>query len=352
MKKKIKSIFSIFIINSLIILIVFVIIELSLRLKYNQTNSFNCYNHNGLLKNYTNGINCYFIERYFEKKDETLYITDNKGMRINKSNKMNVETSATPIYFIGDSFTFGHLSNYQETYPYNSVNYMNKKNNNKLFIEKNLGVNGYQFRQNISLIKDVSNNTKNSLIIYGLTPNDLFDLQEQEKKITDYNKYSFVDWVKIKIDTLNLISIKFFSYLLLKNDNLYLAINQNRGDKAGFVNKSSSNFWENKYKIFKHEINGLQKETRDRLIITIIPQQIQIRLLKKGFKLDALSFDKNVLKICKQINITCFSLTEKLANNTGYKTHYTLDGHLLPEANKEYGKILGKHLLKNIHKIQ
>jgi hypothetical protein len=109
---------------------------------------------------------------------------------------------------------------------------------------------------------------------------------------------------------------------------------------------------EKKYKIFKLKINGLQKETRDRLIITIILQQIQIRLLKKGLRLDALSFDKNILQICKQINITCFSLTEELATNTSYKTHYILDGHLLPEANEEYGKILGKHLLKNIHKIQ
>lgn len=349
MKKKIKSNFFIFTFNSVIILIVFLIIELILRLKYNQTNSFNCYNQNEVLRNYTNGNNCYFIERYFEKKNETLYITDNNGMRINKTSD---KTSAKAIYFIGDSFTFGHLSNYQETYPYNSVNYINKTKNKELFIEKNLGVNGYQFRQNISLIKDISNNKKDSLIVYGLTPNDLFDLQEKEKVVTDYNNYSFLDWVKIKIDTSNLISIKFFSYLLLKNDNLYLAINQNRGDKAGFVNKSSSNFWEKKYRIFKREINGLQKETRDRLIITIIPQQIQIRLLKKGLRLDALSFDKNILQICKQIKITCFSLTEELATNTNYKTHYTLDGHLLPEANREYGKILGKHLLKNMHKIQ
>ena len=89
----------------------------------------------------------------------------------------------------------------------------------------------------------------------------------------------------------------------------------------------------------------IMPDIKNNLLITIIPQQIQVRLLKQGKKNDALSFDREVLKICKDIQIQCVSFTEKLSKKLNYKTHFVKDGHLYPLANIEYGKLLGEYLI-------
>lgn len=345
LKRNSKNIF-------LIILIIFIIIfffELSLRLIFNQTGSFNCYKKYSDERKYSNEKNCYFVERYFEKKTPTIYKTDSNGFRIYEKDNKTIQSK---IYFIGDSFTFGHLSNYIETYPFNAIRYLNNKSSAK-FIEINMGVNGYQFRQNLFLInKTLNQDIKNSRIIYGLTPNDLFDLEEKKQVYSSHKKNNLTDYIKIKIDEINLISVKFLTSLLLKNDKIYAFLHNNRGNAAGYINKNSTKFWEEKYKIFEEELNELPEETKKKLIITIIPQQIQIKLLKLNMTDDAISFDRRILSICQKIKIKCASHTELLAKKMGYDTHYTLDGHLLPMTNIEYGKLLGKYLwyLENINK--
>ena len=327
-----------------IILIIFIIIfflEQCLRLIFNQTGSFNCYKKYSDERKYSNEKNCYFVERYFEKKTPTIYKTDYSGFRVYEK---DTKTGDFKIYFIGDSFTFGHLSNYTETYPFNAIKYLNKKSNTR-FTEINMGVNGYQFRQNLFLINKTSKqDIKNSSIIYGLTPNDLFDLEEKKQVFFSSKKNNLTDYIKIKIDEINLISVKFLTSLLLRNEKIYTILHNNRGDTAGYINKNSTKFWDEKYKIFEEELNVLPEETKKKLIITIIPQQIQIKLLKLNMKDDAISFDRKILSICQKIKIKCVSHTELLTKKMGYDTHYALDGHLLPMTNIEYGKLLGAYL--------
>ena len=91
-------------------------------------------------------------------------------------------------------------------------------------------------------------------------------------------------------------------------------------------------------------LSKLPKEIKERLIIVIIPQQIQIKLLKNNQLEDGIAFDQKILSICNKIKIECISKTLKLAINQNYITHFTLDGHLLPEANKKYGELISKDL--------
>ena len=56
------------------------------------------------------------------------------------------------------------------------------------------------------------------------------------------------------------------------------------------------------------------------------------------------SFDNKIFEICKKVKIKCLSFTEEIGKKFDFKTHFPLDGHLLPEVNKIYGTILGKHL--------
>ena len=64
------------------------------------------------------------------------------------------------------------------------------------------------------MINKLSKNLKdnNSLIIYGLTPNDIFDIESFDKE-NKFIKQSLMDQVKINIDSMKILSIKFITSL-------------------------------------------------------------------------------------------------------------------------------------------
>lgn len=331
----------VFLYQILIVVISVICFELFLKIKFSKMSSYSCYRTIDEAPYYTNDINCNEEIYYFEKKNSTFYITNNKGQRVSKNEKSQLQ-ELVKIFFIGDSFTFGHLSNYENTYPNNAVVELNDLIGNKKYKEVNLGVNGYQFRDNLNIIKKVLNENSNFYVVYGLTPNDLFDLVKKNKN--QNNNISNIDKIKKIVDDLNFLSIKFLNSLILKNDKLYLFLHSNRGFKAGYVNSKSSQFWEEKYKIFYEEIKTIPKEYRNKVIFTILPQQIQIKKIKVNEIKDGLAFDKKIYEICEKIQINCISITKELGTKFNFKTHFPLDGHLLPEVNKMYGTILGKHL--------
>ena len=69
-------------------------------------------------------------------------------------------------------------------------------------------------------------------------------------------------------------------------------------------------------------LNDLPNKIKNRMIILTIPQKIQINLIKKNEIIKGTSFDKEILKICKNIKIKCITLTEEIAQLK--KTHYPL----------------------------
>ena len=339
----IKNILTLIFIQITTVLFLLFFFEFGLKIYFNDNGSFNCYQKVKDQRKYFNGKNCHYIEKYFEKNKSTLYITNQDGVRI--TNKIN-NNGTRSVYFVGDSFTFGYLSDYEETYPYNAIKYYNKKSNKEKRIEVNLGVNGYQFQQNYFMINRLSRNLENtkSLIIYGLTPNDIFDIEIFENK-DNLKQKSLIDQLKNNIDSMNILSIKYITSLFLRSDMIYNLLYDTKGDNAGYIDKNGSKSWENKYFLLKKNLSSLDINIKNNLLITIIPQQIQVRLLKQGKKDDALSFDREVLKICKDIQIQCVSFTEKLSKKLNYKTHFVKDGHLYPLANIEYGKLLGEYLI-------
>ena len=180
-----------------------------------------------------------------KKKNSTFYYTNKNGER--SPGFADNKVYNKKILFIGDSFTFGYLSNYNDTYPYNAI----KNINNKLEVKYqaiNLGVNGYQFDQILHLIdndKVITDN--NHIIVYGLTANDLFDIGELNSQNI---KRSFIDRLRSIINKMNLLSIKFIASKILKNDYMYLNIHNKRGSKAGYIQKESSSEWDKKYLYF------------------------------------------------------------------------------------------------------
>ena len=219
-----------------------------------------------------------------------------------------------------------------------------------IYKEVNKGVNGYQLLQVLENIKkDEEILSSNDLIIYGLTPNDLFDLKEKNEAVnlgtssisdTEFNLIIFLS-DKIK----NSFALKYFASILLDNDKIYNSIYLTRSQNgAGFIEDEPNNSWRKKYKIVEKLINDLPNSIKNRMIILTIPQKIQINLIKQNQIIKGTSFDREILKICKNIKIKCIALTEEIAKLK--KTHYPLDGHMFPEANKLFGELLAKKILE------
>ena len=105
--------------NFVIILVFFILFETSLKIYFSQTNKFDCYKKVDDIRNYINKENCNFTERYFEKENASVYLTNSDGERIRNDKFISIDSEQ--IYVVGDSFTSGYLSNYKFTCPYNSI---------------------------------------------------------------------------------------------------------------------------------------------------------------------------------------------------------------------------------------
>ena len=95
--------FSIYLVS--IVILFFFITELSFRLYFNETNKLKCYEKVMDERKYVNKKNCYFEEKYFEKKSATIYLTNNLGYRVGSILNNNDLSS---LAFVGDSFTYGY----------------------------------------------------------------------------------------------------------------------------------------------------------------------------------------------------------------------------------------------------
>jgi hypothetical protein len=344
MKKKFITI----LIISLSTIIMIIFLELSLKYLFVKKNThYKCYEKIADERIYINGKNCNSLISYFESKEDLIYSTDKFGNRVGKNDK--IKNGKKKIFFVGDSFTFGALSNYKDTYPFSSVQKINQLSNQR-YREVNKGVNGYQIRQVlINILKDKEINASEDLIVYGITPNDLFDLKNKNFMSNSSDELPVIKKFNLKIALIDKIKnsfmLKYFASIILKNDTIYNILYLSRDDGAGYIEDEVGNSWEKKYEIVERLFFELPNRTKDRMIILTIPQKIQINLIKNNEIKKGTSFDKQILKICKKLKIKCIALTKEIAQLKN--THFSLDGHMLPEANKLFGELLGKKIFES-----
>ena len=63
----------------------------------------------------------------------------------------------------------------------------------------------------LSKVSNILINESNNFVLYGLTPNDLFDVQKKRSKDVKMEKSSLLNKVRFIINNLNLLSVKFIS---------------------------------------------------------------------------------------------------------------------------------------------
>ena len=188
-------------------------------------------------------------------------------------------------------------------------------------------------------------------IVYGLTPNDLFSTQDSNQNIEKRNenlnnlKKNFLERSIKKVKLHNLRSVKAASkFFFDKFPNIYINLYTKRNlNLAGYLYYDSSSYWDERYLELFNNLKNLDQNIKDRLIIQVIAQRIQVLLYKKGELHNALAFENRVKEICDKLNIK-FNGTQlhKLANLKN--SHFTIDGHFTPLANSVVGKTLAEFI--------
>ena len=330
----------------LITVLIFLVMEIAARKKFNSYTKGSCSTIK-ISKESSLKIpegNCEILVKHWENKKEIIYKTDKKGNR-ESTLPVDLNNNLISIAFFGDSFTWGDMNSADENYTHYAVSELN----NIKAGYTNFGVPGYNLAQVLERMK-ITDLKKYNYIIYGLTPNDLFSPQSisinKEKKIETFNeikKKNSIDIIKEKIRKHSIRSIKvagkiFFDIFPEIYISLYTARDPNL---AGYLSVNSSSYWNKRYQEFFDILNNLDSSIKKKLIIQLIPQRVQVLLYKKGDLARSLAFENRIVLMCEKLDIKCnHSQLTELSNLE--QSHFTIDGHFTPSANKVLGKGLSR----------
>ena len=348
---KLNNIFKTIFIITLTTICILVVIEMVARNKFSSYTKGSCSTVRLSNESFLNvpEANCEILVKHWENKKEIIYKTNEKGNR-ESTLPVDFNSNSISIAFFGDSFTWGDMNSINENYTHYAASGINNKNVGY----SNFGVPGYNLAQVLERIK-ISNLKKYDLIIYGLTPNDLFspqiDIDKKEKKVEIFDKLkkkNTLDIIKEKIRRHNVRSIKVAGKILFDTFpelyiNLYTARDSNL---AGYLTKNSSPYWDERYSELFSILNNLDSSIKKKLIIQLIPQRVQVLLYKKNDLNSSLAFENRILLMCKELDIMCNK--SQLSELSGLeKTHFTIDGHFTPSANKVLGMSLARLIVMN-----
>lgn len=315
--------------NLLIFIALIIFLELSLKFFYFKewSEGENCREKDANEIYFVLRPNCQLIHKSWEKKEPVKYFINEHGRR---DYAQYAQANEIMIASFGDSFTFGAMSDIQENYNYLAIKYLN----NELVSLHNYGVAAQDAEQIISKIENVDHN-EYKYILYGLTANDLYPLLDHDKK--NFEKLSIKNLVyKSSI-------LKFAINLILKNDDQYILAYLRRGKVKDYLKEDLSNEWKMAYSKFELMINNLPAEIKQKLIVVIIPQQIQTILSKKDNEKSHLYFEKNIKKICLRLKIDCLAPDwPKFKEHK--RVHFTIDSHLNNLGNQLVAKNLSNFL--------
>ena len=132
---------------------------------------------------------------------------------------------------------------------------------------KHIGIQLYNILLNHLLNKQDFSSYK--YIIYGFTPNDLFDL---------------VDGSSIKDGTVSIVkklllstaTSKFLLHNLMRLDKVYLDLYLSRQPYAGYLESPLSGKYENAIDIAFSQLSELENNIKRKLIIVLLPQEVEV----------------------------------------------------------------------------
>ena len=289
--------------------------------------------------------NCELFYKHWEQKNIIHYKINNFGRRDGSNN-----SGKKLIAFFGDSFTFGAMVPIDKNYNYKSLENFKKLS----YGGHNYGVAGEQFENILSKLKayDLS---KYDIIVYGLTPNDLFDLVNlttsgSKDKIAHYKtkseKLFFLK--KIKDSILSTTTLKVLLHHLMTIDSIYYKIYLKRIPYSGYLKSPLASDFEGALNIALSQLNELDTNLKKKLVIQLLPQRAEVVAARVGkYNND---FSEKFLEICSKKELIC-GITDVFKLSKLKESHFIIDGHLNIDGNKLVAEDLTKLLNKKIKSI-
>ena len=284
--------------------------------------------------------NCKSVIKHWEQSNFVTYETNSAGRRDLDSENSDLKK----IAFIGDSFTFGAMVPIEDNYNFYALNNILKKP----FNIHNYGTPAEQLHNIFNKLKTI-NYEDYEHIIYGLTPNDFFDLVDGkfnpkkiptskiETSITGGYDTNLIN--KIKSYLVSSATSRFILHTLMSNDQIYLKTYLSRKPYSGYLLEILPKEWINSINYFDESLKTLDVNLKPKLKIFILPQRAEV--VSNRLNSYNSSFLNSLMNICKENQIDC-SFSDLNSLSKLKKSHFPVDGHLSIQGNHEVAKSLSE----------
>lgn len=289
--------------------------------------------------------NCEIIVKHWEQKNFISYKINSDSRR-----DLNIKNfNSKKIAFIGDSFTFGAMVPIEDNYNFYAFNNILKNS----YEIHNYGTPSEQLHNIFNKIKTINHNNY-EYFVYGLTPNDFFNLVDgshkknlkktiNDEKILEVKKNKIEMFKKIKNYLISTASSRFITHKLMSNDKIYFKTYSLRTPYSGYLSQNLSNEWNNAIDYFDKFLIDLKPNYKSKFKIFIIPQRAEVvstRLNTYNF-----AFVNKIINVCKKNKVDCFAPDLNPLSKIK-ESHFPVDGHLTILGNRVLAKELSKWVSK------
>ena len=285
--------------------------------------------------------NCKNIIKHWEQKNFVTYEINSKGRR----DQPNQVPNQKKIAFIGDSFTFGAMVPIEDNYNF----YAFKKILNSPYEIHNYGTPAEQLHNVLNKLKTLEYRSYD-YIVYGITPNDFFDLvdgsyfsktkdKDKTNKIIENKKNKMETFKSIKNYLLSTASSRFILHNLISNDKIYLKTYLSRKPYSGYLLKNLPEEWIKATNYLDESLKILDNNLKSKLKIFILPQRAEV--VSNRLNSYNSSFINSLINICNKNNIDC-SFPDLDSLSAIEESHFPVDGHLSIQGNHEVAKSLSE----------
>ena len=285
--------------------------------------------------------NCENILKHWEQDNFVSYKINSEGRRDLGSQKDN----SKKVAFIGDSFTFGAMVPIEDNYNFYAFNNILKSS----FELHNYGTPAEQLHNVFNKLNTLDE-SKYDYIVYGLTPNDFFDLvdgsfNKKLKNVSEVNKKDKTEktkmktFKKMKSFLLSTATSRFILHNLMSNDSIYLKTYLSRKPYSGYLLKNLPDEWTKAINYFDESLNNLEAKYKSKLKIFILPQRAEV--VSNRLNSYNSSFVNSVVNICNKNKIDC-SFPDLNSLSKIDESHFPVDGHLTIQGNHNVGQSLAE----------
>ena len=290
--------------------------------------------------------NCLLLRKDLENPLTIEYLFNEDGRREISYTDEIYDENSIKVATVGDSFTLGAMNPIHKNYNFYGLNTLRN------YIVHNYAVAGEDFTNIINKINDIEIDNYD-VILYGLTPNDLFEfLENKNQKVSslvmnenknnpeEFGNFNYRIIYFVRDLLLSTRVSKFVLHKLISNPNIYYSIYENRKPYSEYLEEDLSQDWIYALEKFEEGIGDLPTKIKEKFKIYILPQRAEV-IGEITNNNNGTSFKKKILETCTNLEIKCnYPSLKKLSIIK--QSHFPIDGHLTIEGNKLVGEDLAK----------